>query len=216
MSLLRAIPALSALTPAEIAEVDRDSHPLHWAAGAVIRPAGVPVRDVLLLLGGTVSAVAPTRSGTQVWVGRWQGPAMVDKAAALHRGGGVVPHQLIAATPCHGRLLPRHRFVALLEREYSVRERVLDRLARDALAQQSRLALASLPTTARVAAWLLAAEGGPAWSGSQEELAMAMGVSRVTVNRALQRLARAGCVRLAQCEIYVLDRGPLAVFADRG
>ncbi|MEU8664721.1 helix-turn-helix domain-containing protein [Actinoplanes philippinensis] len=51
-----------------------------------------------------------------------------------------------------------------------------------------------------------------AWPGSQDELARALGLSRVTVNRALNRLSRAAAVRLTPGGVVVADRSRLAEF----
>jgi CRP/FNR family transcriptional regulator, cyclic AMP receptor protein len=74
---------------------------------------------------------------------------------------------------------------------------------------------ATLPAVARVAAWLHAQEpaGRIVWRGSQEELAWALGLSRVTVNRALGRLAGAGVVAVTRHGVVVQDRERLAEFA---
>jgi CRP/FNR family transcriptional regulator, cyclic AMP receptor protein len=51
-----------------------------------------------------------------------------------------------------------------------------------------------------------------AWRGSQEQLARLLGLSRVTVNRALARLAQAGAVRLTARGIVIADRIRLDAF----
>jgi CRP/FNR family cyclic AMP-dependent transcriptional regulator len=154
-----------------------------------------------------VAATHVSPSGREVWLGHWVGPAIVDKPAVLD--GGTPSAGLVAVTAVSVRLLPRDRFLRLLDEEQSVRDHVLGQLARDLLASRRRLAqAATLPAVAQVATWLNAQDpaGRVAWRGSQEQLARMLGLSRVTVNRALSRLTGAGAVRLTDQGIVVADR----------
>ncbi|MCW6010238.1 helix-turn-helix domain-containing protein [Micromonospora sp. CPCC 205371] len=234
MTSLATIPAFAALGARTLVALERESHPIRYAAGALIRPATAPdvassppvagsvsapassasaaarggavAGPVILLLRGTVVAVYPAASGAQFWSGRWDGPAIVDKPAAL--AGPAPSGALLATTAVTGRALPAERFLRLLDDEPSVRRHVLGKLAADALALQQRMADAvTLPAAARVARALLA-EG--TWRGSQEELARALGLSRVTVNRILGRLAAASAVRLTQGGVKVVNPARLA------
>jgi CRP/FNR family cyclic AMP-dependent transcriptional regulator len=202
-----AIPALRALPPSTLAAVVRDGRTARFGAGAVIRPAGERARAVVLLLSGTVAATHAAACGNEVWPEQWVGPAISDKAAVLD--GGAPPTGLVAVTAASACLLPRDRFLRLLDEEPSVRAHVLGRLAADVMAGRRRLAQAvTLPAVARVAAWLNARDPADrvAWRGSQQQLAQVLGLSRVTVNRALARLAGAGAVRLTTRGILVADR----------
>ncbi|MEJ3746304.1 Crp/Fnr family transcriptional regulator [Actinomycetes bacterium KLBMP 9797] len=209
MTSVAAIPAFASLDGAALAELARHARPVRYCAGAVVRPAGTAPDSVLLLLSGTVVAAYAGPSGGELWPARWDGPAIVDKPAAL--GGPARSGGLLATAPCAGRLLSPHHFLRLLDAHEPVRRHVLNRLATDALALRERLAEATtLPAVARVARWLLATG---AWHGSQDELARALGLSRVTVNRALGRLARAGAVRLTPGGVRVVDPARLTSFS---
>jgi CRP-like cAMP-binding protein len=210
MTSLGSIPALRGLLPPVLEAVARDSRAAEFGAGAVMRPAGEQARSVVLLLSGTVAAVHAGRSSNEVWPEQWVGPAIADKPAVLD--GGVPPTGLVAVTAVAARLLPRDRFLRLLADEQSVREHVLGRLAGDVMAGRRRFAQAvTMPAAARVAAWLNGQDPADrvAWRGSQEQLARVLGLSRVTVNRALARLAAAGAVRLTAHGIVIADRGRL-------
>lgn len=215
MSSLAAIPAFRALPPAVLAALADDSRPMRLSADAVIRHPGDSPQAVVLLLSGTVVASYTGPTGAEVWPERWEGPAIVDKAPVLE--GGRPLTGLVAKTESYARLLPRARFLRLLEEEKSVRRHVLNRLARDVLAVRQRLAQAvTLPAVSQVAAWLSAHDCAHtvAWRGSQEDLARVLGLSRVTVNRALARLARAGALRLTPYGIVVDDGQRLVQFFD--
>jgi CRP/FNR family cyclic AMP-dependent transcriptional regulator len=215
MSSLASIPAFQALLPAALEAVARDSRSVRFGADAVIRHTGDPIRAVVLLLSGTVVASYTGPSGVEVWPARWEGPAIVDKPSVLD--GGRPLTTLVAKTECVARLLPRAGFLRLLAEEESVRKHVLNRLAQDVLASRRRLAQAvTLPAVAQVAAWLNARDPAHAvaWRGSQEDLAHVLGLSRVTVNRALARLAQAGALRLTPNGIIIIDHQRLGLFSD--
>jgi CRP-like cAMP-binding protein len=207
---LAAVPALRDLSPAALAAVAADARPARFAAGTVLRPAGTAAETVVLLLSGTAVATWTTAGGQEVWPARWTGPAIADKPAVL--GGGVPETGLAAVTPVSVRLLSRRRFRRLLATEPTVRDHVLRHLAGDVADTRARLARAvALTATARVAAHLAAQPpaGGPAWRGSQEDLGRLLGLSRVTVNRALRRLAAAGAVATLPHGVTVTDRAAL-------
>jgi len=210
---LASIPAFAGLSPATLRALRQASRPVTFGAGAVLRAAGEPAEAVVLLLSGSVVAAYAGPDGEQVWPACWAGPAIVDKPAAL--GGGRPATGLLATTACAARLLPGGRFLQLLEDERSVRQHVLAHLAWDVQEQRRRFVQATTTTAiSRVAGWLSAAPAGDpiAWRGSQQELAHFLGLSRVTVHRALQALVRAGAVQMARPGIRVLDRGRLEAF----
>jgi CRP-like cAMP-binding protein len=207
MTSLGSIPALRTLSADALQTVTRDSHPARFGAGAVIRPAGERANAVVLLLTGTVVAVHAGPTGREVWPQQWVGPAIADKPAVLD--GGTASTGLLAATAVAVRLLPASGFLRLLHEQQSVREHVLRQLARDVMAGRRRLAQAvTLPAAARIAAWLNAQDPADrvAWRGSQEQLARVLGLSRVTVNRALARLTGVGAVQLTSRGIVIADR----------
>lgn len=190
------------------------ARPVQYPAGAVIRPAGQRASGVVLLLSGTVVATHPTPMGTEVWSDRWTGPRILDKPAVL--ADDVPTYGLIALTTATARLLPAEGFSRLLENHPSVRAHVLGHLARDITAVRERLVQAvALPAISRVAAWLHAQDptSGVVWRGSQEHLARLLGLSRVTVNRAIVRLTREGAIRPTPHGIVIADRHRLAALA---
>jgi CRP/FNR family cyclic AMP-dependent transcriptional regulator len=215
MSSLAAVPALRSLVPDALDVLLQRSREVHFPAGTMLRAAGESPQCVTFLLSGTVVATHSTPSGIPVWPARWAGPAVVDKAALL--GGEVPVTGLMALTAASTRLLPTAEFLDLLEREPPVRKHVLAQLARDAMTDQRRLIqVATLPALTHLAVWL--GEQNPdhpvAWRGSQEQLGSLLGRSRVTVNRALAQLIRAGAVKLTAHGLVVADRDRLSTFAQ--
>jgi CRP/FNR family cyclic AMP-dependent transcriptional regulator len=213
MSSLASIPALRGLASTALEALAGQTRTARFTAGAVLRPAGEVSGFVVFLLSGTIVSTHGGADGVEVWPERWVGPAIVDKPAVLD--GRPPSTGLMAMTPVSVRLLPRARFLRLLEEEQSVRGHVLAQLARDAMTGRRRLAQAvTLPAVAQLAAWLSEQNRDQrvAWRGSQEQLARVLGLSRVTVNRALARLTRAGAVELTAHGIVIADRIRLRAF----
>ncbi|WP_461008071.1 Crp/Fnr family transcriptional regulator [Streptomyces capparidis] len=210
------VPLLASLPPDRLRRLWEQSVPRRYAPGDVLRTAGQPAGHLLVLLEGRVAATGTTPGGQRVGFGQWDGPCALDKVALLDGGGHTVT--LTARTPCAVRGLRRERFLQLVEDTASVRAHVLAMLAAQARRQQRRLAEAvTLPTEVRLAAWLLeraAATGCPRVPGTQEEIAEALGVTRVTVNRALARLQGEGLLRVHRGGVRILAPEPLALRAE--
>ncbi|WP_433182698.1 Crp/Fnr family transcriptional regulator [Actinoallomurus sp. CA-150999] len=205
---LSAVPLLASLSDTRLRQVWHDSAPHAASTGQVLRNAGDPAGHLLLLLRGRVAATTTTATGRVVRFGDWAAPCALDKIAVIDGGGHTAA--LTSLTPCVVRSLPRDRFLSLVDDVSSVRTHVLRTLAGHARRQQERLtATATLPTDARLSAWLLdqaatAPDRRVALPGSQQALADLLGVTRVTVNRALARLQRDGLIELHRGAIVIL------------
>lgn len=215
------MPLLAELPGDRLGALHDASVPRRYATGEVLRSAGQPAGRLLLLLAGRVSATTVTPAGGVVRYGAWAAPCALDKVAVIDGRGHTAT--LTALSPCEVRSLPREAFLALVDDAAAVRAHVLRVLAGQARAGQARFAdAAGLPAGARLAGWLLAAaarapEGGRiALPGSQQALADELGVSRVTVNRALARLRRDGIVACRRGEVAVLAPELLALRAEAG
>lgn len=201
------MPLLAALPDARLQAVWEGSVPRHYRAGDVLRALGDRATHLLLLLDGRVSATATTPAGRAVRFGTWSSPCALDKVAVTDGRGHTAT--LTAETPCRVRSLPRERFMGLVDDAVSVRRHVLRILADHARSQQERWTnTATLPAEARIAAWLLhqaaAGAGHGRLPGSQQELADHLGVTRVTVNRALGRLSRDGLITVRRGAVEIL------------
>lgn len=196
---LQHVPLFAALPDPDLRRLWDASVPRSYDPGETLHGQGAPADHLLILLDGTVSAAVTTVTGRVVRFGTWSGPCALDKVALLDGAGHTAT--FTAQSPCVVRALPRARFTSLLDDSATVRAHVLRLLAAQARAQQERLAdTVSLPCEARLAAWLLdglgagGTDGSVALPGGQRELADLLGVTRVTVNRALSRLRRDGLV----------------------
>ncbi|AXE86328.1 cAMP receptor protein [Streptomyces sp. Go-475] len=219
---LRDVPLFARLPDAGLIALWDGSVPRRYAAGEVLRAQGAPADHLLVLLSGSTAASAATANGRVVRFGTWSGPCALDKVALLDRAGHTAT--FTAVGQCAVRAVPRARFMALLDDSAAVRAHVLRLLAAQARAQQERLTdTVALPCEARLAAWLLhaAADGGRVvcLPGSQQGLADLLGVTRVTVNRALSWLRRDGLVRPAangRIELLAPELLALRAMAERG
>lgn len=165
-----------------------------------------PVSELVVLLIGHVTARIDTPHGRIIQVDTWAAPCALDKVALLT--GGRHTFTAYASVDCSWRSLPSAEFTRLIDNVPSVRHHVLRILAGQADAARQALADATtLPVTARLARLLLhkASETGQTHlAQSQEELAQALGVTRVTVNRALHRLQDDQLVRVSRGRITLL------------
>jgi CRP/FNR family transcriptional regulator, cyclic AMP receptor protein len=191
------------------------AHPVRsFTAGSILLRQGAPATHLLIMLDGQASAVVDHRDGARSRYPLMAGPCVIDKAAVL--AAGTHPASWVAIAPGRALVLGAPAFWTLLRQQPSVREHVLRYLARqvgqgrDALADRAASAAVS-----RLARWLLAA-GAPGTRltvrlpAGQQGLAEELGLSRVTVNRALQHLARAGTVSVRPRAIDVIDPAKLA------
>lgn len=119
------------------------------------------------------------------------------------------------------RLLPAGELFALIDEVPAVRRHVLAYLAGQVDRRQEDLVRAAFDDgITRVARWLLrsARRSGPrvVLLGGQEGLADALGVTRVSVNRALQVLVRERLINVEPGAVTVLEARRLADRARRG
>lgn len=195
---LRDVPLFASLSADRLRALWAASVPRRYGTGETLRTAGTPARHLLIMLDGRVAATVPLADGRVVRVGAWTGPCALDKVAVLD--GSAAGAALTALAPCRVRALPRAAFLSVLDDSATARGHVLRTLAAQAGALQRRLAeVVTLSTEARLAAWLLDAQdsaGRAPLPGTQQDLADHLGVTRVTVNRALSRLRALGLVRL--------------------
>ena len=211
---LATVPMLAQVTGERLSQLAQ-AHPVRrFTAGSVLIHQGAPATRLLMMLDGQASAVMDHASGTRSRYPLMTAPCVIDKAAVL--AAGTYQATWVATTPGRVLVLSATAFWALLSEEHQVREHVLRYLA--VQVGQTRAALAASatgPALTRLARWLLTASGLDArptiaLPAGQQGLAEELGLSRVTVNRALQRLARAGAISLRPRAIIILDRTGLA------
>ena len=173
---------------------------------------GEPARHLVVAETGGLTAVHETAGGRRRRLGEFPAPCAVDKAAVLDGGG----HTATWVTTGRSRLrfVPAAEFLALVDVP-AVRAHVFAQLAGRLRAQQEDLVLTSFadaPT--RVAAWLVrAAAPRVRLPGAQQGLAETLGLTRVSMNRALRTLAGEGLVAVEPGAVVVLAPELLALRA---
>jgi CRP/FNR family transcriptional regulator, cyclic AMP receptor protein len=215
---LATVPMLAQVTGERLGQLAQ-AHPVRrFTAGSVLLHQGAPATQLLIMLDGQASAVVDHSGGARSRYPLMTAPCVIDKAAVL--AAGTYPATWEATTPGRALVLSAPAFWGLLCEQHQMREHVLRYLALQV--GQTRAALAARatgPALTRLARWLLTASGSGArptvrLPAGQQGLAEELGLSRATVNRALQQLAHAGAISLRPRAITVLDPTGLASITD--
>lgn len=205
--LLR-VPLLGVLPRICVEELARQLPSRAVPAGQVVARVGDLATSLIIVESGSLVAVHETAGGARVRLAAVTGPCVLDKAATLHEA--VHTATWMTTDACRIRLLPGRAFRLLLDQEPLLREHVLRFLAAEINTQRkSRKRRAAPDPIAQVADWLVEAThaGGasiPLPTG-QHGLAEELGLSRVTVNRALSALAVTGAIEVRSRLIDVQD-----------
>jgi CRP/FNR family cyclic AMP-dependent transcriptional regulator len=204
------VPLFARLDPVRRDRLAARSRVRTVGAGESVARFGEPATHLLVLEAGALVATRDTADGRRLRVDLRSTPAALDKAAVLDGGGHTATWT--AVTCARVRLVPAADFHRLLDDVPAVRHHVLAYLATEVRDRQERLLGAHYAdATARVAAWLLAAgRERVRLPGGQQGLAETVGVSRITVHRALRRLSAAGIVTVRAGVVVVRDPGRLA------
>jgi CRP/FNR family transcriptional regulator, cyclic AMP receptor protein len=207
---IRRVPLLAVLPPERLAALAPELPARPVAPGQVLARAGDVASQLIVVEQGTLVAAHDTREGMRVRLSTVVAPCVVDKVATL--AGGAHTATWTAATSGRVRLLSAATLRLLVDEVPAVRDHVLRYLAGEVNRHRHvRVRSADRRPAAQVADWLVEASRrhGPVvrLPGGQQGLGEELGLSRVTVNRALQALARAGVVRLRPGRIEVLDAG---------
>ncbi len=188
-------------------------------AGQVVARSGDLATYLIIVESGSLAAVHETAAGGRVRLAGMPGPCTLDKAATLHEP--VHTATWTATTACRMRLLPARVLRQLLNQEPALREHVLRYLAAEVNAhRRSRRRRAASDPIAQVADWLVEMEGAVGSSiplpAGQQGLGEELGLSRVTVNRALSSLAAAGAIQVRRRLVDVHNSAYLTTASTSG
>lgn len=207
LSALRAVPLFATVDENRLQELAARWTLRTVADGEVVAARGEPSDHLIVVETGGLTAMYHAEDGTRLRLGEFRAPCAVDKAAVLDGLGYTATWT--ATWRSRVRLVPRVDLMRLVDDVPAVRQHVLAQLAQTVRVRQGdvvRNALAS--TLTRTAAWLVDAAGETGrrvvLPGAQQGLAEAIGASRVSVNRALRRLAAEGLVRVEPGAVTVL------------
>lgn len=149
-----------------------------------------------------------------------------ERVLAVHRAGGLMGEasffdgcprvtSAMALEDCLILSVNRAQLDAAFQRHPELALPMLQHLARTVRMLSDHVESSSLPAQQRVARWLLsqASEGRGALKATHEGIGQAVGLSRVTVSRALGELSAQELVRLGYRSVTVLDRDGLEALA---
>ena len=215
---LATVPMLAQVPAARLRQLAQ-AHPA-WCfpAGRVLLHQGAPAEHLVVMLAGQASAVVHHATGDRSRYPQMTAPCVIDKAAVL--AAGSYPATWVASTPGRAVTLSAVTFWALLREHPAMREHVLRHLARQVGQGRAAAGRGGRPAITRLTGWLLAASGAARGGAIElpagpQGLAEELGLSRVTVNRALRQLALAGLVAVRPRAITILDPAGLAAAAHR-
>lgn len=213
---LRRVPLFATLPPARLREIAGRCPGHRVQPGTVLARHGDPAENLIVLVRGQLSAVHSGAAGECVRLPLTVGPCVVDKAAVLSDGNHAVTWT--ARTECTVRIMDRGLFQDLMNAEPGMRDHALSYLASQVTRTRwERIRRDTLNPTARIAGWLLercaAGQTMVPLDAGQQGLAEELGLSRVTVNRVLQALKRAGAVRVRRGAVEILSADALAAAA---
>jgi CRP-like cAMP-binding protein len=215
-SPLAAVPLLAVLDQATLAELERSSQRRSYAGGQVLFSEGDPGDALLVLESGSIRVSRFSASGQEVVLNELTAPASIGELA-------LIDHQPRSATvtaigPVVVRWLRSATFESLLERDPSLMRALLVALVSMVRQTNERLTdLLALDVAGRLAKWLLknaADDGSITIDQSQSMLASALGTTRVTVNRVLNRLERLQIVAIDGRQLRIRDASALRAIAN--
>lgn len=187
--------------------------PRKYRAGQLVYLQGARPERFYYLISGSVRSFISTGDGE-------------ERVLAIHRSGDLMGEasffdgcprvtSAMAVEDCRILAIDREQLDAAFQRHPELALPMLQHLARTVRLLSDHVESASLPARQRVVRWLLSQPAGPdgALKATHEAIGQAVGLSRVTVSRALGELAALGLVKLGYRSVSVLDRGALGELA---
>jgi CRP-like cAMP-binding protein len=217
------VPLFAGLPASALDELAQQSRVRRYPAGQVLWNEGDPGEALLVLEEGQLRISRFTGAGAEVVLKVEEAPAAVGELALLDgapRSASVIAQRAVVV-----RFVPRAVFLALLRREPAVVEGLLRTLAAMIRGGNARhVAMVGLDVPGRLAAWLLArtpADGAESAlpveieiGRSQGELALELGATRSTLNRAIKGFERLGILTVRGQTVVVHDVAALAPFTE--
>jgi CRP-like cAMP-binding protein len=206
-SPLAAVPLFAALDRAILSELERSSQRRSYAGGQVLFSEGDPGDALLVLESGSIRISRFSASGQEIVLNELTAPAAIGELA-------LIDHQPRSATatavgPVVVRWLRSSAFDMLLDRDPGLMRALLEALVSMVRDTNERLTdLLALDVAGRLAKWLLKSasdNGSITLEQSQSMLASALGTTRVTVNRALNRFERLHLISIDRQLVQLLD-----------
>jgi CRP/FNR family transcriptional regulator, cyclic AMP receptor protein len=210
---LQDLPLLAELPPEALADVSAFARHRRYPAGQILCTEGDPADHLIVLLSGEVAESVCDADGHEMVLAAYGPPAGIGKIALLD--SGTHPATVTARTAVEVACLPREPLLKTVTGHPGSAARLLGTLARMVRERdQHRVDAALLDAPTRVARWLArriesGADAVPLSAG-QAGLGAELGLSRITVNRALQSLRARGLIVVRPGGVRVVDGAGLA------
>ena len=188
--------------------------PRRYQAGQLIYLQGAQPDCFYYLASGSVRSFISTGGGE-------------ERVLAVHRAGDLMGEasffdgcprvtSAMALEDCRVLAIDRVQLDQAFQRHPELALPMLQHLARTVRTLSGHVESASLPAPQRVARWLLAQplEESGSLRATHEGIGQAVGLSRVTVSRALGELSALGLVGLGYRSVRILDRAGLEALAS--
>jgi len=194
-SPLASVPLFEGLGDAELARIAEQSWSRRYPEGQVLTSEGDPGDSLLIVESGAVRVSRLTPAGQEIVLAVVEAPDAIGELALID--GAPRSATVTAQTPVQIRIVPRGAFLQFLESDPRAMMAVMRTVAGMVRATNERLSdILSLDVPGRVAKWLLvrAANRGQRtergilvpFELSQGELAVELGTTRVSINKALK------------------------------
>jgi CRP/FNR family transcriptional regulator len=202
---LRRIPLFAGLDDAACARVTSRTFARTVTADTVLAIKGQPCDPLQIIETGSAVALRTSDRGRIARIRVDDAPVAIDKATALAGQNHVFTWMTL--TPCRVRALPRDLFLDLVQSEWSVLLQTARHLATQATQARADYLDAAIEDPAtRVLDRLREmadSHGTIALTDGQEGLAAELGLSRVTVTRALGALTTEGVLQVRRNRIQM-------------
>ena len=217
LPFLRRVPFLAGLDDNALIPLARASRLKRLAKGETLFQQGDSSDAAYIVRAGVIAIVLITPDGRELAINEMRPGECLGELSLLT--GRPRSASAVARVNSEMVVIPRHEFLAELEREPALTRRLLETLAMQLQKSAERevlLAFVEAPgRLARVLVSLERAEGGKGYvKVSQEELAQRIGVTRQTAARVLGQWRRAGWIITGRGVIMLVDRPALRRCAD--
>ena len=187
--------------------------PRRYRAGQLVYLQGARPDCFYYLTSGSVRSFISTPSGEERVLAVHQAGDLMGEASFFDGCPRVT--SAMALEDCRILAISRAQLDAAFQRHPELALPMLQHLARTVRTLSGHVESSSLPARQRVARWLLAQPPGEDGSlrATHEAIGQAVGLSRVTVSRALGELSALGLAGLGYRSVTVLDRDGLEALA---
>lgn len=220
-SRIKRVPIFRDLPEDALQRLQQESLTRSYPEGQILTSEGDPGDSLLIIESGHVRVSRYSASGQEIVLAVVEAPDAIGELALID--GAPRSATVIAQTEVTIRVVPRRAFDSLMDENPAVAQAVMRALASMVRETNERLAdFLSLDVPGRVAKWLLAraARAGIRQDEgirvpfliSQGELAVELGTTRVSINKALKTFESLGAIHLEGDHILLTNADLLSEY----